>query len=137
MKTFSFLTFAFLLLAPSANAGSFVLVCTENQSRYFSVDFRKTEEQFLFRGLEAAGIESGVGYSSAGGTTDDTNPDELIQDFLIVKGKLPEFGQAPKEGMYPTNVRIVNRAGQFRAEVFAGVFGMFGQPAFKAACVRK
>lgn len=137
MKTLSAAMLILLLAAPSARAGSEVLVCVESESRFMSIDFSKAEEQFVFRGLEAAEIESGVGYTSLGATTDDSNPEELVRDFTITRGKLPPFGSAPSTSYHPTVVRLFERAQATRVEVFAGVFGAFGRPAFKASCLRR
>jgi hypothetical protein len=137
MKTLTAAVLTLLLAAPSARAENEVLVCVESESRFLSIDFSKAEEQFLFRGLEAANIESGVGYTSLGATTDDSNPEEIVRVFTIVRGKLPSSGRAPSNGNHPTVVRLYERAHLTRVEVYTGVFGAFGRPAFKASCQRR
>lgn len=137
MKTLALSLLAVFLLAPAARAESGILVCVESESRFLSIDLSKPEEQFVFRGLEAADIESGVGYTSLGGTTDDTNPEELVRDFTVTRGKLPPMGSAPSTSYYPTVVRLYERGEAARVEVYAGVFGAFGKPAFRAGCLRR
>lgn len=135
MKTLTPVFLALLLTLPAARAAEPALVCAESAGRFLTADLAKPEEQFVFRGLEAAGIASGVAYSSLGGTSDDSDPDQLVFDFAITKGKLPPFGTPPADGgLYPTMVRLVKKGEAYRAEVYAGVFGAFGRPAFRAAC---